>query len=268
MKFCSPGPIFIHLGSLDIRWYGLLTAIAFLVVLNFMQFFLNLNKKKYQEKNLDYSLKSFTDDDLSNYAVVVLIASLVGARLWFVALNWDYFSSNPLEIPQIWHGGQSIQGGMLGSVLGTFLFYRKQFVDLLALMVSAVPLGQAIGRWGNFFNEEAFGSVTSLPWGLYISHTGKYHHPTFLYECLWNLLVFALMIYLNKKTKVSSLKIIAFYLLFYSTGRLVIESIRTDSLLIAGLPAASLISVLCIIVALIILFKDPLKNSTSSIFQP
>jgi phosphatidylglycerol:prolipoprotein diacylglycerol transferase len=76
------------------------------------------------------------------------------------------------------------------------------------------------------------------------------------------------MIYLNKKTKVSSLKIIAFYLLFYSTGRLVIESIRTDSLLIAGLPAASLISVLCIIVALIILFKDPLKNSTSSIFQP
>ena len=197
---------------------------------------------------------------MSNYAVVVLIASLVGARLWFVALNWDYFSSNPLEIPQIWLGGQSIQGGMLGSVIATFLFYRKQSLDLLALMTSAVPLGQAIGRWGNFFNEEAFGSVTSLPWGLYISHTGKYHHPTFLYESLWNLLVFTAMIFLNQKTQISSKKIIAFYLLFYSIGRLIIESIRVDSLLIVGIPAASLISVFLIVVALSILLSRKKTN--------
>jgi phosphatidylglycerol:prolipoprotein diacylglycerol transferase len=252
MQFCSPGPIFFHVGPLAIRWYGLLTAIAFLVVLNLMQVFLRIKQKN---QNSSSALKSFTDDDLSNYAIVILISALVGARLWFVALNLDYFIPNPLEIPQIWHGGQSIQGGMLGAVIGTFLFYRKQGVDLLAIMVSAVPLGQAIGRWGNFFNEEAFGAVTSLPWGLYISHTGQYHHPTFLYESIWNILVFMGMIFLNLKTKLSSQKIIACYLLFYSCGRLVIESIRTDSLLIAGLPAASLISGLCILIALILLVR-------------
>ena len=257
MQFCSPGPIFFHVGPLAIRWYGLLTAIAFLVVLNLMQVLLRI---KHRNQNSSYALKSFTDDDLSNYAIVILISALVGARLWFVALNWDYFSSNPIEIPQIWHGGQSIQGGMLGTVIGTFLFYRKQGVDLLAIMVSAVPLGQAIGRWGNFFNEEAFGSVTSLPWGLYISHTGQYHHPTFLYESIWNILVFLAMIFLNLKTKLSSLKIIACYLLFYSCGRLIIESIRTDSLLIAGLPAASVISGICVLVALAILFKKESKS--------
>lgn len=257
MQFCSPGPIFFHVGPLAIRWYGLLTAIAFLVVLNLMQVLLRI---KYRDHNPSAALKSFTDDDLSNYAIVILISALVGARLWFVALNWDYFSSNPVEIPQIWHGGQSIQGGMLGTVIGTFLFYRKQGVDLLAIMVSAVPLGQAIGRWGNFFNEEAFGSVTSLPWGLYISHTGQYHHPTFLYESIWNILVFLAMIFLNLKTKLSSLKIIACYLLFYSCGRLIIESIRTDSLLIAGLPAASVISGICVLVALVILFKKESKS--------
>ena len=257
MQFCSPGPIFFHLGPLAIRWYGLLTAIAFLVVLNLMQVLLRI---KHRNQNSSYALKSFTDDDLSNYAIVILISALVGARLWFVALNWDYFSSNPIEIPQIWHGGQSIQGGMLGTVIGTFLFYRRQAVDLLAIMVSAVPLGQAIGRWGNFFNEEAFGSITSLPWGLYISHTGQYHHPTFLYESIWNILVFLAMIFLNLKTKLSSLKIIACYLLFYSCGRLIIESIRTDSLLIAGLPAASVISGICVLVALAILFKKESKS--------
>ena len=257
MQFCSPGPIFFHLGPLAIRWYGLLTAIAFLVVLNLMQVLLRI---KHRNQNSSYALKSFTDDDLSNYAIVILISALVGARLWFVALNWDYFSSNPIEIPQIWHGGQSIQGGMLGTVIGTFLFYRRQAVDLLAIMVSAVPLGQAIGRWGNFFNEEAFGSVTSLPWGLYISHTGQYHHPTFLYESIWNILVFIAMFFLNLKTKLSCLKIIACYLLFYSCGRLIIESIRTDSLLIAGLPAASVISGFCILIALILLGKKESKS--------
>lgn len=225
-----------------------------------MQVFLRINQKKHEDQDSSYALKSFTDDDLSNYAIVILISALIGARLWFVALNWDYFSSNPIEIPQIWHGGQSIQGGMLGTVIGTFLFYRRQAVDLLAIMVSAVPLGQAIGRWGNFFNEEAFGSVTSLPWGLYISHTGQYHHPTFLYESIWNILVFIAMIFLNLKTKLSSLKIIACYLVFYSCGRLIIESIRTDSLLIAGLPAASVISGFCILIALILLGKKESKS--------
>ncbi len=110
MQFCSPGPIFFHLGPLAIRWYGLLTAIAFLVVLNLMQVLLRI---KHRNQNSSYALKSFTDDDLSNYAIVILISALVGARLWFVLLKWDYFSLNPIEIPKIWHGGQSIQGGML-----------------------------------------------------------------------------------------------------------------------------------------------------------
>lgn len=241
--FQSPGSIFLDLGVLQIRWYGLMYAIAFLVCYS------------VAKKLIRHSKLKLSEEELSNLFVTTLVSGIIGARLWYVFLSWDFYSHNLLEIPQIWHGGQSIQGGILGVVLGLYLFHKNSFVDKLALIATLAPLGQAIGRWGNFFNEEAFGKITNLPWKLYISDTGTFHHPTFLYESLWNLLTFFMLVKLFKNQK-TSLTIIASYLLLYSTGRLVIEPIRTDSLLILGMPAASLIAIISLVLAIIIYVYD------------
>lgn len=255
--FASPGPIIMQLGPLTIRWYGLLTAISFLIALYMMR---KLLLHKQEQIGPSYSLIGFDDDMLSNYAITILVSALVGARLWFVLLNFDYFVNNPVEIPQIWLGGQSIQGGITGAALATVILYRKYTWDLLALLASVVPLGQAIGRWGNFFNEEAFGSVTELPWKLYISHTGLYHHPTFLYESLWNLMVFGMMMFINYRLNWTAPRIIGSYLVLYSAGRLMIEALRMDSLLLFGMPAASVISVITIVIGIYLIKKPGSRN--------
>lgn len=245
--FQSPGPVLISYGPFTIRWYGLLTALAFLAALSVATKVLKTRKEKFKEA------EKISEDELSNFAIVAILTGLVGARAWFVFLEWAYFWQHPLETFQIWLGGQSIQGGIIGAALGTWIYlwfkYRKlsvsflpHYLELLACISVAAPLGQAIGRWGNFFNEEAFGSVTHLPWKLYISHTGSFHHPTFLYEMLWNLILFGLLYGLRLKLR--SNQLIGLYLMGYSLGRLMIEPLRTDSLMLWGVEAASLISFL------------------------
>ncbi len=278
--FRSPGSILLNIGPLTIRWYGLMTALGFLAALY-------VARKLAQREDPSGKLA----DQIDNFMIVALMSGLVGARLWFVFLNLDYFSTHPLEIPQIWLGGQSIQGGMMGTVIGTFIYeicYRSKPVDKavlddlaqnlwesylnkLALIVTVIPLGQAIGRWGNFFNEEAFGTVTNLPWGLYISHTGKFHHPTFLYESLGDLVIFFIMLKLYARThsgtkfsqkqagagfRLGYHQVIGAYLILYSCLRLAVESIRTDSLMLAGMPAATQMSYIAIVIGLgLILYK-------------
>jgi phosphatidylglycerol:prolipoprotein diacylglycerol transferase len=240
--------------------------------------------KVLKERALKNNL-SVSFDDFSNFALVAVVTGIIGARAWFVLLNISYFWEHPLESYQIWLGGQSIQGGLIGGILGTwvysYFFQRSKrnnpkdnenagtedgeqsqniatsqasyySLQLSALAVTA-PLGQAIGRWGNFFNEEAFGSVTSLPWALYISHTGKYHHPTFLYEMLWNLLSFSILI--NTHKKLENKQCIGLYFILYSLGRVFIEQLRTDSLYIGPVKAASLISILGIFLGLGFLWR-------------
>ena len=229
MIFQSPGPILLELGPLTLRWYGLLYAIGFLLALE-------IADKYLRPKNI-------TKEELANFAIVLLVSGIVGARLWYVLLNYEYFLQNPVEIPQIWLGGQSIQGGMIGAWIGTWLVDKQNYLTKLSILITVIPLAQAIGRWGNFFNEEAYGSVTELPWKLYISHTGTYHHPTFLYESIWNLLVFAILFTIYRRANVKPLTIIGLYLVLYSTGRFFLEMLRTDSLTILGYPAGSIMSV-------------------------
>lgn len=224
-----------------------MTATAFLLCLYLAKFIIK-NRNMYYKKEIEIS-----DEDISNFGMIIIVAGLIGARAWFVILNSAYFIQYPLESFQIWLGGQSIQGGIVGACLGTFLFeifsneklsFAEKFSKYLKkLSVAAVlaPLGQAIGRWGNFFNEEAYGSVTDLPWKLFISHTGNYHHPTFLYESIWNLAVFGILLFLSKK--LPSLKIIGAYLFLYSFGRFFIEALRTDSLYLGSWPAATIMSI-------------------------
>lgn len=255
MIFSSPGAVLCSFGPFTLRWYGLLTAIAFLVAYN------------VATRLLKYPSKKISEQELSDFCILILISGLIGARLWFVILNYDYYIANLVEVPQIWLGGQSIQGGLIGASIGSYIFNRnKDFLLKMSLVVTVLPLAQAIGRWGNFFNEEAYGSITQLPWGLYISTTGKFHHPTFLYESILNIVIFVTMLFLFKylHTRLSiysaSMKLIAAYLFFYGIVRLCVESIRVDSLLIAGMPAASLLSVIAILLGLGIWLVDWLRS--------
>lgn len=270
--FHSPGSVLLELGPLTIRYYGLMITIGFLSALFVMKRLANRD----------------TADELDNFAIVGLMLGLVGARLWFVFLNLHYYMGHPEEIHQIWLGGQSIQGGLIGGVLGTWLYdcvLRKEsfanYIDKLSLIAVVLPLAQAIGRWGNFFNEEAYGGITTLPWGLYISHTGHLHHPTFLYESLGNLVIFALMLRaydqrsgsspspqhesklscfrLRSNKLLNSSQVIGLYLILYSSLRLVIENLRTDSLMLGGMPAAALLSWGAIVIGVILIIAGRRK---------
>ncbi len=260
--FHSPGSVLLELGPLTIRYYGLMIAIGFLSALYVMKRLARHPERSEGSPCLAQSL----GDEIDNFAIVGLMLGLVGARLWFVLLNFNYYLNHPGEIHQIWLGGQSIQGGLIGGVLGTWLYdciIRKNnwssYLHKLSLIAVVIPLAQAIGRWGNFFNEEAYGGVTTLPWGLYISHTGHLHHPTFLYESLGNLLIFTLMLRAYKL--LNSSQIIGLYLFLYSSLRLVIENMRTDSLMLGGIPAATVLSWIGLALGLILIFRTKKTNS-------
>jgi phosphatidylglycerol---prolipoprotein diacylglyceryl transferase len=240
MIFQSPGAEIFTIGPITLRWYGLLIATGFYLALQYAS---SLIQKRSHAK-----YKSV--EDFQNFAFIALLGGIVGARTWFVILDWDYFSQNLLEAPQIWLGGISIQGGLIGGTLTALLLCFKDLKKMLfylSALASAIPLAQAIGRWGNFFNEEAFGRISDLPWKLYISHTGTYHHPTFLYESILNLAIFGILFAYNRffyqtETK-HDLRLIGLYFFFYSFIRFFLESIRTDSLLLGGYPAAQILAI-------------------------
>lgn len=255
MQFQSPGEVLLSLGPVTVRWYGFLTALAFLACLSAAYKIAKSRKLGIEE------------EEVSNFAIITIVGGLIGARLWFVLLNLSYFLDNPMQVFQIWLGGQSIQGGLLGAAVALFLYelYKKpknlwqSYLNKLSLAAIVTPLGQAIGRWGNFFNEEAFGSVTDLPWKLYISHTQQFHHPTFLYESIWNLLVFLILLQVSKFFKPA--QVIAAFLFLYSIARIVLEHLRTDSLYIGDFKAATLISIITIVISALV-FVCSAKNKS------
>ncbi len=220
---------------------------------------LNLSNKLAEQIGLKRGLVN----DLLPYLV---FSSIIGARIYYVAFEWrNYTGMNfwssirflGLLIPipsalEIWGGGIAIHGALITGFLSVFIFCRirkQSFPDLLDVLLPSVALGQSIGRWGNFFNNEAFGIPTNLPWKLYIPPIyrpelfteNRYFHPTFLYESIWNLLVFFLLISifrlgLKGSINLPSGAISYIYLISYSVGRLLIEGLRTDPLCLGGLP--------------------------------
>ena len=248
----SPGPELFQLGPFSLRWYGLLIAISVLIGLNLSG---ELARKKGLKKNL-----------INDLLPILVLASVIGARIYYVAFEWrNYTGKNfwssinflNLNIPipsaiEIWGGGIAIHGALLMGTLSIIFFcrWRKEpFWDVIDVLVPSVALGQAIGRWGNFFNNEAFGIPTSLPWKLFIPYgfrpeifsTQDYFHPTFLYESVWNIFVFGILIFLFRKANkreiaLPSGSLSCLYLITYSLGRLWIEALRTDPLCLGGVP--------------------------------
>ncbi|MBE9115044.1 prolipoprotein diacylglyceryl transferase [Lusitaniella coriacea LEGE 07157] len=251
-QFQSPGSILFELGPLTIRWYGLLIATTVLVGVM-------LSQALAERRQVNPEL-------LSDLALWMVLAAIVGARLYYVLFQWSNYAQHPGDIIAIWKGGIAIHGAIIGGTIAALIFarvHKTSFWQLADLVAPSLILGQAIGRWGNFFNSEAFGRPTDLPWKLYIPYESRpwdlkafeYFHPTFLYESLWNLMVFALLIALffwglrhRDRLKVGTLILV--YLVAYSGGRVWIEGLRTDSLMLGPLRVAQVISLCAIALGL------------------
>ena len=247
----SPGDTFLNLGFLTIRWYGLLISISVIIGLF-------ISKKLAKSRNIN---PQYISDILPS----LIISSIIGARAYYVIFEWRQYSgsnfftsfnlfNNVIQIPSfiaIWQGGIAIHGGLIGGFLCILYFCKsknihlKTFIDIL---IPSIILGQSIGRWGNFFNNEAFGIPTDLPWKLFIPIQNRpiefinyqFFHPTFIYESLWNFLIFILLITIfyqqNNKNSVRPGFIGCLYLIGYSFGRFWIEGLRIDPLCIGGIP--------------------------------
>jgi phosphatidylglycerol:prolipoprotein diacylglycerol transferase len=236
--FTSPGPLIFQLGPFALRWYGLLIAVAVLVGLL-------LAMRLARSRGIDPSL-------VADLLPILVLGSIIGARLYYVLLEWRQYQGRWTDMFAIWQGGIAIHGALLGGCLVMILFcrWRRQpFWPLLDVLVPAVALGQAIGRWGNFFNSEAFGRPTDLPWKLTIPVPNRppefidvaTFHPTFLYESLWNLGVCLLLLWLFRQSLRGGLflppgALSCVYLMAYSSGRVWIEALRLDPLCLFSLP--------------------------------
>lgn len=200
---------------------------------------------------------SINPDFLSNLIFWTTIFAVIGSRLYFVAFNFEYYQANPLEIFRIWEGGLAIHGAILFGFIFVLSYTRRYKVSLLRILDIIVPsliIGQAIGRWGNFFNQEAFGSEVSRAFleslrlpnfivnGMNID--GIYYHPTFLYESIWCVLGFILLIIVRRFYKyLKKGQLTAIYFMWYSLGRFFIEALRTDSLMVGDFKIAQIVSV-------------------------
>ncbi len=181
-----------------------------------------------------------TRDDVASIALWGVLAGVIGARLYHVATDWDRFRDDPVRIVEIWRGGLGIPGGLLAGTLAGLWATRRRGVDLAVMAncaAPAIPLAQAIGRWGNWFNQELFGRPTTLPWGLRVDpdraiaagHApGTLFHPTFLYESLWNLGLVALLLVVDARRPLRPPRLFSLYLLGYGVGRFWIEGLRID----------------------------------------
>jgi phosphatidylglycerol---prolipoprotein diacylglyceryl transferase len=246
--FQSPGPEIVPIGPFSLRWYGLLIASAVLIGVTLSQY---LAKKR-----------GVDPEKIGDMVIWLVIAAILCARLYYVLFEWRTYVNRPIDVFAIWKGGIAIHGAVLGGTFATWLFARANrlsFWQLCDIIAPSLILGQAIGRWGNFFNSEAFGAPTDLPWKLFIPLDNRpadyrdfeYFHPTFLYESLWNLGVFALLMGLfywglkhPHKFRIGTLLLV--YLIAYGSGRVWIEGLRTDSLMIGPLRMAQLFSLVTI----------------------
>ncbi len=258
--FVSPGAVAIQTPFFTIYWYGIILALAFV----FGQFIvLKIAKKEYNDTQIQ--------ENLYELAFWTLLGGIFGARLYYVILSLDYYCLHINEIFFFQQGGLSIHGAIIGGLISGIVFCKikqlnfAKYADLYAL---GLPLAQAIGRWGNFFNSEAFGLPTNLPWGVFIPVNNRpflyefneFFHPTFLYESIWNIFVFLILYFVIKKYFFQKKGVLFFsYLILYSIGRIFTESIRIDSVLnIAGIPIAILVCIFTIIFSafcLLFIFK-------------
>ena len=250
-------PVALQLGPISIRWYAICIVSGLILAVY-------LSMKEAPRKKID-------PDAIIDFILIAFPLAILGARLYYVIFEWGYYSQHLGEIFAIWNGGIAIYGGLLAGALVLYLFSRRRLIepiDFLDIAAPSVMIAQSIGRWGNFFNQEAYGAaVKSLNYlpsfirdQMYID--GSYRQPTFLYESIWNLLGFLLILILRRKPQfLRQGEVTAFYLIWYGFGRMIIEGMRTDSLMFAGLRVSQWLSMILILVGLAIIFYQRRKKA-------
>lgn len=246
-------PVAFTIGGIAVRWYGILISVGM-----FLGLYLALREIRRLGEDEDKFITLFL------YAIPAAIA---GARLYYVLFSGmlDWYLSHPLQMLDTRQGGLAIHGGLIGGFLVGWLYTRRHGISFRKWADAAAPsviLGQAIGRWGNFFNQEAYGYETNLPWAMYID--GAYRHPTFLYEFIWNIFVFVWLLRQRRHKKFEG-EIVLWYFILYSVGRFFIEALRTDSLMLGPLRVAQVVSLLVVVLGLYLLRlgRQKAKSSTN-----
>lgn len=245
------------IGDYHIYWYGIIIGIGF--ILAFIYALSNLKRYK------------ISSDKFLDCVIVGLITAIVGARLYYVLFSWDFYSQNPSKIFAIHDGGLAIYGGIIGALLGGCIMAKilKQNIPaILDIAALGFLIGQGIGRWGNFVNQEAFGTETNLPWGMMSENTGNVTvHPCFLYESLWCILGFILLHIFSRKFRKYDGQIFLLYLVWYGFERMIVEGLRTDSLYtpFLNLRVSQILSAAVMVVGIVLLIVFRNKNTLSKI---
>ncbi|WP_285490265.1 prolipoprotein diacylglyceryl transferase [Staphylococcus haemolyticus] len=250
-------PTAFSIGPLSIKWYGIIIAVGILI-----GYFIAQESLKYVGLHKD------TLVDVIFYSAIF---GFITARIYFVIFQWPYYAQNPIEIPMIWHGGIAIHGGLLGGFITGIVVCKIKNLNPFQIgdiVAPSIILAQGIGRWGNFMNHEAHGGPVSRTFlenlhipefiirNMYIE--GIYYHPTFLYESIWDILGFIILITIRKHLRVG--ETFTLYLIWYSIGRFFVEGLRTDSLMLTShIRVAQLVSVILIIIGLVILIYRRIK---------
>ncbi|PCF38267.1 prolipoprotein diacylglyceryl transferase [Staphylococcus delphini] len=251
-------PVAFSLGGLEVKWYGIIIASAILI--------------GYWIAQKSAQSVGFREDDLVNILLVCVFVAIISARLYFVLFQLDYYIQNPIEIPMIWHGGIAIHGGLIGAfAMGIYYCYRKNWhpFQLGDVVAPSIILAQGIGRWGNFMNHEAHGGPVSRSFleSLHLPQfiienmqiNGIYYQPTFLYESIWDVIGFIILITIRRHLKIGETFFI--YIIWYSIGRFYIEGLRTDSLMLTEtIRIAQAVSIVSIIIGIIFIVWRRLKK--------
>ncbi|MGM8112964.1 prolipoprotein diacylglyceryl transferase [Listeria monocytogenes] len=250
-------PVAIQIGSISVKWYGVIIASA--VVIALLLALSEANKRKMDKEIIV---------DLLIWAIPI---SIISARIYYVIFEWDFYKNNLGEIVKIWHGGIAIYGALIGAVLTAIIFSRIKkisFWQLTDVVAPSLIIAQAIGRWGNFMNQEAHGAETTRSFleslhlpdfiinQMYID--GAYYQPTFLYESLWNVLGFIVLLII-RRTKIRRGELFLGYVIWYSFGRFFIEGMRTDSLMWGDFRVSQVLSLLLIVLSIGIIIYRRMK---------
>lgn len=256
----------IDLGHIQIYWYSIFIFIGMIVAC-----ILIYKESKRQNINEEFLL---------NLVFNSIIFGLIGARIYYVVFNFKYYLSNPIEILEIWNGGLAIHGGILFGAIFSIYYCKKNNVKVLKMfdiIVVGLIIAQSIGRWGNFFNSEAYGAITTLNIlklsgipnfiikGMYI--LGEYRQPTFFYESVWNLFGFLILLVVRRFPYLKTGQLSGIYLIWYSIVRFIIEGMRTDSLMIGTIKVAQLISIILIVIGIFLFLYYLLIKKENNLYN-
>lgn len=244
----------------DIYWYGVIIGLGVLLAVLY-------GTRRIQEFG-------FNNDLLYDVLIWALSSAIIGARLYYVIFEWPYYAAHPDEIIAVWKGGLAIYGGVIGALIAVAICCRKYKLNIAAAFDIAslgLLIGQMIGRWGNFVNGEAHGTVTASIFGMTINGEGPFH-PTFLYESVWNFIGFLILHWISKRHYRFKGQLFLFYLIWYGAGRAVIESLRTDSLYIGntGIRTSQLLAIVTAVIGLVLMILCLRKNvkTISQLWNP